>query len=99
MESQVFESTSERDRGERSIEDVESRLALFARRVGEGGFKFHMTGSRNALERFLELNVKVMNIKKVNLFPFSYTISPTPSLFPVPPCQRRSSPQNPQKES
>ncbi|KIJ39266.1 hypothetical protein M422DRAFT_49674 [Sphaerobolus stellatus SS14] len=64
MESQVFESTSERDRGDRSLEDSENRLALFARRVGESGFNFNLVKSRNGLERFLELNLTLMNIKK-----------------------------------
>ncbi|KAF8592143.1 hypothetical protein K439DRAFT_1656201 [Ramaria rubella] len=64
MEAQVFESTSERDRGQRSIKDSEARLAQFAHRVGEGGFSFKMATSRNGLERFLQLNVRLMNLKK-----------------------------------
>jgi hypothetical protein len=72
LEAQVFESTSERDRGERSIEESEARLAQFAHRVGKGGFSLTMAASRDGLERFLELNVRLMNLKKVrvcSLFP------------------------------
>lgn len=66
LEAQVFESTSERTRGERSVEEAEERLAQFARRVGKGRFSLTIAASRDGLERFLELNVRLMNLKKVS---------------------------------
>lgn len=65
MEDQVFESFSERDRGERSVEDAEARLSHFAHRVSEYGFSFKLAASPDGLKRFLELNVQLMGVKKV----------------------------------
>lgn len=69
VESEVFESMSERDRGERDILDAEKRLAAFAARVTERGLgdtrKLKLKKSRDALETFLQLNVLVVNLKKV----------------------------------
>ncbi|GJJ14953.1 hypothetical protein Clacol_009223 [Clathrus columnatus] len=64
MEAEVFESTSEHNPGERTVEDSEARLAQFAQRVGNGGFKFKLKASREGLQRFLEFNVRLMNLKK-----------------------------------
>jgi hypothetical protein len=75
IESEVFESTSERDRGERDIEESERRLALFAERVTGRGLgdsrKLHLKASKDALETFLQLNVLILNLKKVRIH---YTI-------------------------
>lgn len=65
IEAEVFESTQERNRGERTIEDSEARLARFAHRVGNGGFAFKLNASQEGLQRLLEFNVRLMNIKKV----------------------------------
>lgn len=65
MEAEVFESTTESSRGERTVEDSEARLAQFVQRVANGGFKFKLKASREGLQRFLEFNVQLMNIKKV----------------------------------
>jgi hypothetical protein len=67
MEAQVFVSTSEHDRGERSVEDAEVRLFRFAHAVGEDEFSFKLNDSRDGLKRFLELNVRLIEIKKVQL--------------------------------
>lgn len=72
VEAEVFESLSERNRGERSVEDSEERMALFAERVTGRGFrdarKLKSKESKKALETFLELNVLVLNLKKVRGF-------------------------------
>lgn len=69
VESEVFESMSERDRGERDILETEKRLAAFAARVTERGLsdsrKLKSKKSKAALESFLQLNVLIVNLKKV----------------------------------
>ncbi|RDB26687.1 Transcriptional regulator of yeast-form-adherence 3 [Hypsizygus marmoreus] len=68
VEAEVFESIHELDRGERSVEESENRLKLFAERVTQRGLgdgrKLKLQSSRDALETFLELNVFILNIKK-----------------------------------
>lgn len=65
----MFESVSEASRGERSVDESEHRLKLFAERVTKRGLgdgrKLKLKQSRAALETFLELNVFILNIKKV----------------------------------
>lgn len=69
-EAEVFENVAEVQRGERSVEESEHRLKLFAERVTQWGLgdqrKLKKMKSRNALETFLELNLFILNIKKVN---------------------------------
>ncbi|KAF9445266.1 hypothetical protein P691DRAFT_805921 [Macrolepiota fuliginosa MF-IS2] len=71
MEAEVFESMHEQDRGERSAEESERRLQLFAEQVTQRGLaaqgKFKLKESRPALETFLQLNVFILNIKKFQL--------------------------------
>ncbi|KAG5645958.1 hypothetical protein DXG03_004750 [Asterophora parasitica] len=68
IEAEVFESVHELDRGERSLEESENRLKLFAERITTRGLgderKLKSKASRAALESFLELNVFILNIKK-----------------------------------
>ncbi|KAG6914825.1 hypothetical protein DXG01_015126 [Tephrocybe rancida] len=68
VEAEVFESVHELDRGERSVEESEKRLKLFAERVTSRGLgderKLKSKSSREALETFLELNMFILNIKK-----------------------------------
>ncbi|KAG6810602.1 hypothetical protein H0H92_011154 [Tricholoma furcatifolium] len=68
IEAEVFESVHELDRGERSVEESENRLKLFAERVTSRGLgdnrKLKSKASRDALETFLELNMSILNIKK-----------------------------------
>jgi hypothetical protein len=60
---------NESDRGERSVEESERRLQLFATQVTQRGLvaegKFKLQRSRTALETFLQLNLGILNIKKV----------------------------------
>ena len=71
IEAEVFEGMSERERGERDIVEAERRLALFAERVTGRGLsdtrKLKLKESRDALETFLELNVLILNLKKVSV--------------------------------
>ncbi|KAJ6535940.1 SPX domain-containing protein [Mycena vulgaris] len=71
VEAEIFESVSERSRGERTIEEAETRLKQFAERVtvrGLGdGRKLKLQQSRKALESFLELNLFILNVKKFEL--------------------------------
>lgn len=70
VEAEVFESISEKDRGERTVEDSESRLGKFAERVMERGLgdkkKFKMKASRDALATFIHLNMFILDLKKVS---------------------------------
>lgn len=69
VESEVFESMSEKDRGERDILETEKRLSAFAARVTDRGLsdarKLKSKKSRDALESFLQMNVLIVNLKKV----------------------------------
>lgn len=69
VEAEVFEDVSEAHRGERSVGDSEARLQAFADRVTHRGLtkKLKLKQSRTALEMFLELNIFIMNVKKVSL--------------------------------
>ncbi|KAJ7489598.1 SPX domain-containing protein [Mycena latifolia] len=71
VEAEVFESVSERTRGERTIEEAETRLKQFAERVTTRGLgsgrKLKLEQSRKALESFLELNLFILNVKKFEL--------------------------------
>jgi hypothetical protein len=70
VETEVFESLNESDRGERSAEESERRLQLFAAQLAQRGLvaegKFKQQQSRAALETFLQLNLGILNIKKVS---------------------------------
>lgn len=65
---------SERDRGERSIEDSERRLTQFADKVVNMGFLADKHGrsasamrkkeSKSALERFMQINVLLLDLRK-----------------------------------
>ena len=72
METEVFESMHELDRGERDLAEAEKRLALFAEQVTVRGLndkrKLRFEESRDALEKFLQLNVLILNLKKASLF-------------------------------
>lgn len=73
VDAQIFESSVERDRGERSVEETENRLTEFANKVVQHGLGDSRTlrrkESRNALERFLQMNVFLLDLKKVRLWP------------------------------
>lgn len=68
VEVEVFESVSEASRGERSVEESEKRLKLFAERVTQRGLgderQLKLKNSREALESFLKLNMFILHVKK-----------------------------------
>ncbi|KAJ7176466.1 SPX domain-containing protein [Mycena filopes] len=71
VEAEIFESVSERSRGDHSIEESEKRLRQFAERVTDRGLgdgrKLKLAQSRKALESFLQLNLFILNVKKFEL--------------------------------
>lgn len=68
VDSEVFESVSEVHRGERTVEDSEARLQAFTDRVTSRGLakKLKLQPSHAALEMFMDLNIFILNVKKVS---------------------------------
>ncbi|GAA6049162.1 hypothetical protein JCM3770_003285 [Rhodotorula araucariae] len=66
VEAAIFESSRERDRGERSIEEVEKKLEWFVDQVAKRKLAKRMRHkeSRVALEKFIALNVELLDLKK-----------------------------------
>ena len=66
VDAEVFGSIAERDRGERSLEDIEIRMAKFLERVEKSGVlcgkskKAHLD-----VKTFLRLNSMILGLKKV----------------------------------
>jgi hypothetical protein len=62
---------NERNRGERSVEESETRLKQFVERATARGLddahKFKLPQSRQALQSFLKLNLFILNVKKVRI--------------------------------
>lgn len=69
VEAAIFESSRERDRGERSIEDVEKKLEWFVDQVAKRKLAKRMRHkeSRVALEKFIALNVELLDLKKFQI--------------------------------
>jgi hypothetical protein len=68
VEAEVFESVEERNRGERSIEEVETRLLRFMDRVRESDILHDRNlNSRKDIEKFLQLTTSILDLKKVQL--------------------------------
>ena len=91
MDAEVFESVNESDRGERSVEEAEKRLMLFAEQVTKSGLgdgkKLRLQQSKQAMETFLELNLFILNIKKVRSVVLCFQADPLMRHL-VPSCQR-----------
>ncbi|WVF67671.1 hypothetical protein IAT40_002430 [Kwoniella sp. CBS 6097] len=68
VEAEIFESNSERDRGERTVEAAEARLQKFANEVVKRGLGDRRTlrgkKSRKSWEEFLRLNVLLLDLKR-----------------------------------
>lgn len=66
VEAGIFEGESERDQGKRSIQEVEKRLDLFVDQVTRRKLAKRMRkkGSRISLERFVELNQRLLQCKR-----------------------------------
>lgn len=71
IESQIFESSSERDRGERSVDEAERRLHAFAAEVVRRGLGDRRTirgrKTRKAWDEFLSLNVRLLDLKRFQM--------------------------------
>lgn len=69
IEAEIFESSRERDRGERSIEEVEKHLEWFVDQVAKRKLAKRMKHkeSRVALEKFIALNVELLDLKKFQI--------------------------------
>ena len=69
VETEIFESHREASRGETTIEEAEQRLSLFMKRLREKGLldgrRFHMKASQDVLGTFLQMNMFLLNVKKV----------------------------------
>jgi hypothetical protein len=70
LDSEVFESLHEADAGERTITDSEERLQIFKQRVSERRLddskKMKLASSRRALQVFLDMNMLILDLKKVS---------------------------------
>lgn len=71
VESEIFESLSERHHGEVEVAEAEKRLKRFADEVIERGLDskraMRIVDSKDALHRFYALNVLILDLKKVGL--------------------------------
>lgn len=69
IEAEIFESERERDRGERPTEEVEKKLNWFVDQVAKRKLAKRMKNkeSRAALEKFIQLNVELLEMKKFQL--------------------------------
>lgn len=71
MEADIFQGHQERFRGEREVEDAEARLRTFLadlnERISKGALKLRMKQSRVALKSFMELNMFILDLRKVRL--------------------------------
>lgn len=69
VDAEIFEHVGEVNHGERTAEESEKRLQLFVEQATQRGLadrrKFKSAQSRQAFESFIELNLFILNIKKV----------------------------------
>lgn len=67
IDAEVFDSVAERNRGERSLEDAEARMAKFLERVEKSGFlRGKSKKARVEVDMFLRLNRTILDLKKVS---------------------------------
>lgn len=68
IDAQVFDSVAERNRGERSLEDAEIRMAKFMEGIEKSGFLRGKSKKAHAeVNAFLKLNRTILDLKKVSL--------------------------------
>ncbi|WVO14588.1 hypothetical protein L204_102223 [Cryptococcus depauperatus] len=71
IESQIFESTTERDRGERSVDEAEKRLQKFTNEVIKRGLDNRRTIKgkkiREPWDEFLRLNLLLLDLKRFQI--------------------------------
>jgi hypothetical protein len=67
IDAEVFDSVAERNRGERSLEEVEIRMAKFLERIEKSGFlRGKSKKARAEVDAFLRLNKTILDLKKVS---------------------------------
>lgn len=67
IETEVFDSVAERDRGERSLEDTETRLEIFLDKVEKNGIlKGKSERAHLGVKHFIRLNNMVLDLKRLN---------------------------------
>ncbi|KAG1883606.1 SPX domain-containing protein [Suillus subluteus] len=64
VEGEIFESFGERTRGERSIEETETRMKRFEARMQEKRSKLKLAGSKDALDIFMRMNFFILDLKR-----------------------------------
>lgn len=64
VESEIFESVGERARGERSVEETETRMKQFEKRMQEKRNKLKLAGSKDALDVFMRMNFFILDLKR-----------------------------------
>lgn len=66
IEAEIFESSRERDRGERPLSEATKRLHWFVDEVGRRKLarKFKLAESRVALQQFLDLNESLLSLRR-----------------------------------
>ena len=67
IDAEVFDSVAERNRGERSVEEAEIRMAKFLERVEKSGFlRGKSKKAQVEVDAFLRLNRTILDLKKVS---------------------------------
>ncbi|KAG1810588.1 SPX domain-containing protein [Suillus subaureus] len=64
VEGEIFESFGERTRGERSVEETETRMRRFEERMQEKRSKLKLAGSKDALDIFMRMNFFILDLKR-----------------------------------
>jgi len=67
LEEEIFEDVAERSRGERSVEESESRMKRFQERTLEKRRELKLPGSKDALDAFMQMNFFILDLKRVSL--------------------------------
>jgi hypothetical protein len=71
VDAEIFQGLGEHDRGDRSVEEAEERLNKFTERLNQTGVglgrNLALKESKAALQAFMQLNLDLLNIKKVCL--------------------------------
>lgn len=67
VEAEIFESIGERTRGERSVEETETRMKRFEERMQEKRSRLMLAGSKDALDVFMRMNFFILDLKRVSV--------------------------------
>ncbi|KAG1720102.1 SPX domain-containing protein [Suillus lakei] len=64
VEGEIFESVGERTRGERSVEETETRMKRFEECMQEKRSNLKLAGSKDALDVFMRMNFFILDLKR-----------------------------------